>query len=120
MPIPHRPFPLALLPLAFALAAPASLAACDDDDSRFTARLDNDVWGGVHQDQGYTAGASLRWVSGSGDLAEDACLAAPARFAGRSLPWLVGEGGTGNVVLALDQWIFTPVDKNRSDLILDD
>lgn len=112
-----------LVPLLMAMAAlPVAAHDCGDgsEPPKLVVRLDNDVWGGAHQDQGYTAGADIRWASGSGDLREDDCLSAPARFAGGALPWLVPEGRTGNVVLSLTQGIYTPVDKFRSDRILDD
>ncbi|KFN51422.1 lipid A deacylase LpxR family protein [Arenimonas composti] len=119
--MPHRRLSSALLSAAVLASSPA-FADCGEGSApgRVLGRLDNDVWGGTHQDQGYTAGANLAWSSPTGDLAEDDCLPAPARLAGRALPWLVGEGRTGNVTIAVTQAIYTPMDRDRTDVILED
>ena len=117
---------LLALSLAAALPLPAAAAACvrdaDANPAQVIARMDNDVFGGAHQDQGYTAGFNLAFVSPTLDgFRDDPCLPRLARwFNGLLGPLSATRGEARNMVFALNQAIYTPTDRFRSDLIVDD
>ena len=116
---------------AWADAAATNDAACSDDQRLrfrgFTVRLENDLFADTDQD--YTNGVSLTAVSH--DLPpgfDPGCLPLPVRLhaavIARTDPgfWHDGEqvSRAQNVVLKLGQSMYTPVDRSRTDLILDD
>jgi len=85
-------------------------------------RVDNDLFGGDHQDQGYTNGALLTLVSPNlVDYTSDPCLPALARWVNRHLERLhPGEFEQQNMLFSVGQALFTPTDNTRRDLIADD
>jgi lipid A 3-O-deacylase len=112
-----RPVPLLLAAL---LAAPAAAGAACDAGPTFTIRADNDVWGGAHQDQGYSAGGMLMLASPT-LRASDAPACAPAglRWLDRGSAWL-GTGEARNVTFAIVQAIYTPMDREATTQDPDD
>lgn len=85
-------------------------------------RVDNDLFGGSQQDQGYTNGVLLTVVSPNlVDYLSDPCLPAMARGLNRYLSGLSHDGfEQQNMVFSFGQGLFTPQDISRSDLIRDD
>ncbi|MFT4247405.1 MAG: lipid A deacylase LpxR family protein [Pseudomonas sp.] len=85
-------------------------------------RVDNDLFGGEHQDQGYTNGAVLTLVSPNlVDYTHDPCLPAMARWINRYLERLhPGEFEQQNMVFSIGQGLYTPQDHTRRDVIPDD
>ncbi|MBO9716491.1 MAG: lipid A deacylase LpxR family protein [Pseudoxanthomonas sp.] len=125
----HHRLPLLLAP-AFALlltlfALPAmavdrcSSSRMDDTPPAVNFRVDNDLLGGKEQDQGYTNGAQLTFVSPNlNDYVDDPCLPRLARWINRYLERLQpGRFEQQNMVFSIAQGLFTPVDYTRSDLI---
>lgn len=85
-------------------------------------RVDNDMFGGIGQDQGYSNGFLLSAVSpnlaGYGD---DPCLPQIVRHLNRYLSWLQPEGfDEQNMTMGIGQMMYTPTDRIRRDLIADD
>lgn len=101
-----------LLAAAFSAPVAADCALADAGPTTFTIRSDNDVWGGAHQDQGYSAGGMLQLASPTLAATEEAadCLPAGMRWLDRGSDWL-GRGDARNVTLALSQAIYTPADR---------
>ena len=120
----------ALLTLAIASALPLSAHAdadCRDEGTQpnpatLVVRTDNDVYGRANQDQGYTAGAAVTWVSpGLDSYTEDGCLPSALRWVNRGLGWLQPrDAEQRNQVLTYTHALYTPVDGSRRDLIVDD
>lgn len=83
-------------------------------------RIDNDLIGG--QDEGYTNGAVLSFVSPNlQDFTDDPCLPAAARWLNRGLTWLQPQQAEQrNMTFSLGQAIYTPRDNERRDLITED
>ncbi len=123
------------LPLAMAMAIAGNTAhaasnaadtctgsALHDHPPAVNFRVDNDLFGGRHQDQGYTNGALLTLVSPNlVDYTNDPCLPAPARWINRHLERLQPGGyEQQNMIFSVGQGLFTPTDRERSDLIEDD
>ncbi len=83
-------------------------------------RIDNDLLGG--QDEGYTGGFLLTLTSPNvTSFTDDPCLPAAARFINHRLTWLQpGSADRRNMSFSIGQGLFTPGDKERTDLILDD
>lgn len=83
-------------------------------------RVDNDLFGG--QDQGYTHGAQLSFVSPNlNDYTDDPCLPRLARWINLRLERLhPGQYDQQNMVFSVGQKIYTPADYSRRDLIPDD
>lgn len=109
--------------LAATLLSLAPLAQADCDDSRgiLLLRSDNDLYGQAGQDQGYSAGANLAWVSPTLGAGDGGCLPAGIAWLDRATGWLRwGEGGHRNLVLSWHHAVYTPVDGTRTDLIPDD
>ena len=124
---------LALLGLTGALALHSSVAmaasdVCGPDSaykqapSTISLRVDNDMFGANGQDQGYTNGVKLSWISPNlASYVDDPCLPGPARAINRYLTWLQPSGfEQQNMVMSLSHGLFTPQDHTRSDLIEDD
>ena len=116
----------ALAATALLLAPALATAACvppeagGEDRATWLLRSDNDLYGRENQDQGYTNGFVVTYVSPNVDRFDAGCLPAPARIAASALDWLVPEGGQNNVVLTFQHGTYTPTDGTRSDVILDD
>lgn len=85
-----------------------------------SARMDNDLL--AQRDEGYSSGLQLTLVSPNlRDFTDDACLPAMARWVNRGLGWLNGrDADARNMLLRITQGIYTPRDRYRSDLIVDD
>lgn len=90
--------------------------------ARMAVRLDNDLLGARHQDQGYTGGTFITLTS----PANDGC---PRNHEGKGLAsWLkqrtsrlIPEGYIDqNTVLSIRQALYTPADGSRSELVADD
>lgn len=96
---------------------PRSLAG-----STLNVRVDNDLFGGIGQDQGYSNGIMVTLVSPNlVDYADDPCLPDIARQLNRYLNWIYPEGVEDqNMVLGIGQALYTPADRERTDLITDD
>lgn len=117
-----------ILAFGAALSAPAMAAsqcprsALDDHPPTVNFRVDNDLFGGEDQDQGYTNGAELSFVSPNlYDYTSDPCLPRLARWFNRHLERLhPGEFQQQNMVFGIAQGLFTPKDPTRHDLIRDD
>lgn len=123
-----RALSAALLLSLTGLALPA-LAADQCDSSRLgrtppavNFRVDNDLFGGEDQDQGYSNGALLTLVSPNlVDYTDDPCLPRTARWVNSYLERLhPGEFDQQNMVFSIGQAIFTPTDYTRRDVIPDD
>ncbi len=121
-------FPLAVL-LASTLSATTAVAAgqCPqsalaDHPPAINFRVDNDLLGGAHQDQGYTNGAAFTLVSPNlKDYTDDPCLPRLARWTNRHLERLHPDTfEQQNMIFTVGQALFTPTDASRSDLIKDD
>lgn len=133
VPLPDPRLPMNSLPRALLIAACLPLPAwagthCDaggaaeKNPATFIVRSDNDVYGRANQDQNYTAGAAITWVSPRLDsYTEDPCLPGLLRGINRGLTWLQPrDADQRNLVLSFTESIYTPVDGTRSDLIVDD
>ncbi|THF64904.1 lipid A deacylase LpxR family protein [Pseudothauera nasutitermitis] len=92
------------------------------DQSTLNFRIDNDLFGGLGQDQGYSNGFLVTWVSPNlGDYVDDPCLPASMRRLNRYLEWLNPAGfDEQNMTMGIGQLLFTPTDRTRTDLIRDD
>ncbi|WP_367347017.1 lipid A deacylase LpxR family protein [Stenotrophomonas bentonitica] len=125
-----KPFALpAALAGVLALAVPAVQAAeqCGPDamsqhPPQVNFRVDNDLFGGADQDQGYTNGAQITLVSPNlVDYTDDPCLPRLARWVNRHLERLApGEFEQQNMIFSFAQQIYTPKDFTRRDVIEDD
>lgn len=85
-------------------------------------RVDNDMFGGLGQDQGYSNGFLVSWVSPNlVDYVGDPCLPRIVRRLNRYLA-LLQPGGLDeqNMTIGFGQMMYTPADRARSDLIVDD
>jgi hypothetical protein len=120
-----------ILSLALAATLPTAAFAAStcpgkddvgDNPSTLAMRSDNDLYGRADQDQGYTAGLAVTWVSPRLDSFDaDPCLPASVRWINRALGGLQpGDAEQRNVVLGFQHMIFTPTDGTRRDVILDD
>lgn len=85
-------------------------------------RIDNDMFGGLGQDQGYSNGFLVSWVSPNlVDYASDPCLPRLARWLNQRLAWLQPGGfDEQNMTIGIGQMMYTPNDKMPSYLIQDD
>ncbi|PZS94211.1 hypothetical protein A7X86_00770 [Stenotrophomonas maltophilia] len=110
------------LPLAAQAAEQCGPDAMRDHPPQVNFRVDNDLFGGRHQDQGYTNGALLTLVSPNlVDYTDDPCLPRMARWVNRYLEGLhPGKFEQQNMIFSIGQGIFTPTDFTRKDLIEDD
>lgn len=122
--------------LLFALATAAAVNAAEPSEAAagcaqtsplrgagtFNLRIDNDMLGGLGQDQGYSNGFLASWVSPNlANYVDDPCLPGPVRSLNRYLALLQPEGfDEQNMTIGLGQMMYTPVDRLRRDLIEDD
>ena len=128
-------FALALL--AFAASAPAQSAEantrgawrnrCAPENSDvirpvLNVRVDNDMFGGLGQDQGYSNGFQVTLMSANlKDFGDPGCLPTPVRWLDRGLTWLHPSGlDQKNVVVGFGQALFTPTDREASALLTED
>lgn len=107
-----------------AAAMPADAAGCahaEAGPTTFTMRMDNDVYGGAHQDEGYSGGGMMRLVGPTLAAGEEAvdCIPAGLRWLDRGSGWL-GRGDARNVTFALSQAIYTPSDRYLTTVDPDD
>jgi hypothetical protein len=109
--------------LADSAAAAQASAACSPTPlfgsrpSTFNFRYENDHYG--NQDQGYSSG--LRWQFGSRNVAHDDCDSGPVRLARHVLGWAIPENPDElNLLAGVEHHVYTPNDRFRTDLILDD
>ncbi|HEU0153294.1 MAG TPA: lipid A deacylase LpxR family protein [Arenimonas sp.] len=109
-----------LLVPALAQAGCPAPADGGEDRSTWLLRSDNDLYGRERQDQGYTNGFLVTYVSPNVERFDADCLPLPARAAGRLLGWLVPEGEQNNLVIGFEHGTYTPTDGTRSDRITDD
>ena len=101
-----------LLAATFSAPVAADCALADAGPTTFTIRSDNDVWGGAHQDQGYSAGGMLQLASTTLAPGDDAgCMTHGLGWLDRGSDWL-GRGSARNVVVNLTQAIYTPADRD--------
>jgi hypothetical protein len=110
------------LPLSAQAAEQCGPDAMREHPPQVNFRVDNDLFGGRHQDQGYTNGAQLTLVSPNlVDYTDDPCLPRLARWVNSHLEALhPGKFEQQNMIFSVAQGIFTPTDPTRSDLIEDD
>ena len=121
-------FPLAALLAGTLLASTVQAAeqcsqsALAEHPPAINFRVDNDLFGGAQQDQGYTNGAMFTLVSPNlKDYTDDPCLPRLARWTNRHLERLHPGGfEQQNMIFSFGQGLFTPTDNTRSDLIRDD
>lgn len=110
--------------LAMLLSAPAAAVECDAAGIRPTVnlRIDNDLFGGQDQDQGYSNGLLVTLVSPNLlEYRDDPCLPRIARWISRHLDWLQpGDFEQLNMVASFGQALFTPEDREPAGLIEDD
>lgn len=116
--------------IAACALAPMAVAAdgCATSKSRLpthpalNVRIDNDLFGGLAQDQGYSNGSLVSVVSPNlVDYVDDPCLPRLARRLNRYLSWLNPAGfDEQNMTAGFGQLMYTPADETRSDLIEDD
>jgi lipid A 3-O-deacylase len=118
--------PLFLAIAALAIGAAPSARAdgdCSRDERRapvVNLRIDNDLF--AQRDEGYSSGVQVSVVSPNlKDYTNDPCLPAFARWINGHLDRIQPDGfDEQNMVLKVSQGIYTPADRERSDLIVDD
>ena len=117
------PLALCAAPLAFAGEEAGSADRTRlDAQSTFNLRVDNDLFGGLNQDQGYSNGFLASWVSPNlVDYVGDPGLPRIVRFLNRRLALLQPDGfDEQNMTIGLGQLMYTPTDSASGDLIPDD
>ncbi|MFJ5483686.1 lipid A deacylase LpxR family protein [Pectobacterium actinidiae] len=122
------PFATVLLCAMAGISPAVAEEACEDGRARLAAastinvRIDNDMFGGMGQDQGYSNGFLISSVSPNlVDYQDDPCLPASVQRLNRYLAWLQPDGyDEQNMTLGFGQVLFTPTDRKRTDLIMDD
>lgn len=85
-------------------------------------RVNNDLFGGFGQDQGYSNGLALTLTSPNvANYVDDPCLPELARKLNRYLKGIFPHGvDEQNMTLEIDHALYTPSDKARTDLIAGD
>lgn len=98
----------------------AEAGARDGSRPVVNLQVDNDLF--ANQDQGYSSGVLMGLVSPNlKDYTHDHCLPAPARWLNAYLDWLQPRGfDQQNMVVRIGQAMFTPDDREPSELIEDD
>src|SRR4029078_3073243 len=85
--------------------------------STFNFRYENDHY--ANQDQGYSSG--LRWQFGSRDVAHDDCAPGSVTLARHVLGWALPDNPDElNLIAGVEHHVYTPNDRFRTDLIVDD
>lgn len=110
------------LPVASTLAAECEARASGGIRPTINVRVDNDLFGGREQDQGYSNGILITAVSPNLlDYEDDPCLPRLARGLSNHLDWLsLGEFDQLNMVAGIGQALYTPDNKGATELIADD
>lgn len=110
-----------------AVGEEAARPACEQGSSlrgkgTFNLRIDNDLFGGLGQDEGYSSGFLLSWVSPNlRDYRNDPCLPQIVRRLNRHLSLLQPDRfDEQNMFIGLGQLMFTPSDRKASGLLADD
>ena len=90
--------------------------------STLNLRVDNDMFGGLGQDQGYSNGFLVSWVSPNlVRYGDDPCLPRTVQRLNRRLALLQPSGfDEQNMTLGIGQMMYTPTDRERRDLVTDD
>ena len=116
---------VAALGLGAALPAFAADGDCETSPASgrspiMSLRIDNDLF--AQRDEGYSSGVQLSLVSPNlNDYTNDPCLPAFARWLNGHLARVQPKGfDEQNMVVKISQGIYTPADRQRSDLITDD
>lgn len=118
------PFLSVLLILGLVHCFPGTSQAGDEEARRsdtLTLYLENDLFGFDNKDRYYTHGTKISWISR--DLSTNGDAPSPPSWIEGFLDWMPLFNGPGirrSVSLSLGQNIYTPEDKERSDLIPDD
>ena len=117
----------AVFSLSLATMPVAHGEACDSQTNQLSpgtvnVRIDNDMFGGLGQDQGYSNGFLVSWVSPNMvDYRDDPCLPMPIRGLNSFLTWLQPEGfQEQNMTAGIGQVIYTPSDNEPTELIRED
>ena len=120
-----KSFPsIALILILTLLCLPQPSVAGDEEARRsdtLTLYLENDLFAFDHNDRYYTHGTKISWISR--DLSDYRDIVAVPPWMHRlmeRMPFVNDPGDQRSVSVSLGQNIYTPEDKERSDLILDD
>jgi len=120
-----KSIPAIALILILALLCLPRLSVAGDEKARrsdtLTPYLENDLFAFDHNDRYYTHGTKISWVSQ--DLSNYRDIAAVPSWMHRfmeRMPFVNDPGDQRSVSVSLGQNIYTPEDKERRDLILDD
>ncbi|KAF1694904.1 hypothetical protein CSC62_11640 [Pseudoxanthomonas jiangsuensis] len=91
-------------------------------ESTLNVRIDNDLFGGLGQDQGYSNGFLVTLVSPNlVDYTDDPCLPALAKRLNRHLSLLQPSGFDElNMTMGLGQMMYTPNEREPRELIAED
>jgi len=111
------------IPLLATVALPLAAEECPEQRNWAVAlRVDNDLFGGRGQDQGYSNGLQLTAVSPNvGSYRDDPCLSLPARSLNSYLDWLQpGAFSRRNMVVSLRHALYTPADKSAVNVVPND
>lgn len=127
-PVLRRLAALALLGLVAAHAGAAQQGDTCKGESplrlagTFNLRVDNDMFGGLGQDQGYSNGFLVSWVSPNlANYQDDPCLPQAIRSLNRGLRLLQRQPlDEQNMTLGFGQMMYTPTNRERRDLISND
>src|SRR5690606_35377079 len=81
-----------------------------DSLGRFNLRMDNDMFGGADQDQGYTNGFMASWISPNlASYQDDPCIPHVVRSLNRYLAWLQPANfEEQNMTIGVGQMMYTP------------
>lgn len=103
--------PAAVLGTLLALALPCYALAHPAGQPTLNVRFDNDLLGGLQQDQGYSHGFALQWATGE--------LASPAvSKLNRYLAWLQPQAWESQrLVFSARQMLFTPQDRQAQNVV---
>jgi len=106
------------------LFSPLTSAQCarsNANTSSLHLQIENDILSGSSQDQGYSSGVRIDWVSPNLSSDGSDCLPATARTLDRALHWLQpGGDAQRNMIMAFEHMLFTPQDKTSRDRITTD
>lgn len=85
-------------------------------------RIDNDMFGGVGQDQGYSNGFLVSWVSPNlVRYIDDPCLPKTVQYLNKKLSMLHPDGfDEQNMTMGIGQMMYTPTNRKHKDLIKSD
>lgn len=119
---------LGLLGLSTAVMTPVAYAdnGCLDhsfkNESTLNVRIDNDLFGGERQDQGYTNGFLVSLVSPNlTSYQDDPCLPRSLNTINRYLTWIQPEDPEElNMTVGIGQLMYTPTENEPRELIKDD